>query len=131
MNLQAANQALKIRALMHQGTQINQARVEAWAATLDPDMPPTEARSLALQWYRNNNGWMEPADLNRLWRALKRERLNLFQMPQPPAEIACDPVAYAEYEAEWRKQIIQGATPGTAALTALAAPKQIGGNHGQ
>lgn len=131
MNLQAANQALKIHALAHQGTQIDQAKLEYWAATLDPDMSPTEARNLAIEWHKNNTGWMEPADLNRLWRALKRECLNSYLMPQPPAEIACDPVAYAEYEAEWRKQIIQGATPGAAALTALAAPKQIGGNHGQ
>lgn len=130
MNLQAANQALKIHALAHQGTQIDQAKLEYWAATLDPDMSPNEARNLAIEWHKNNTGWMEPADLNRLWRALKRERLNSYLMPQPPAEIACDPVAYAEYEAEWRRQIIQGATPGTAALTALTAPRQIGGQNG-
>ena len=49
-----------------------QARAQAWAATLDPDLDLTEAKRMLITHYRETTSGVMPAHLNRLWRDYRR-----------------------------------------------------------
>lgn len=51
-----------------------QQKAKAWALVLDSDMPVHEARNLAAAHYSESSAAVMPADLNRAWRALRKER---------------------------------------------------------
>lgn len=53
-------------------------RAQAWAATLDLDMPVEEARALVNDHYRNFTDCLMPAHLNQLWRTRKRKLSESF-----------------------------------------------------
>lgn len=81
------------------GTEEAAQKAKAWALVLDPDLPVESARNLVAQHYSESNSAIMPADLNRSWRALRRQqaeserqrriideirRAELSAVPMPP-----------------------------------------------
>lgn len=95
-----------------------------WAAALDSDLPEGTAYKLTTDAYGEGD-FISPADINRLWRALKQQRLqNRHEPPDPPYEIATNPNAYHEYRKTYIHQIAWGIKPEIAKQQALVNATQ-------
>lgn len=96
-----------------------------WAEALDGDLPEGTAHTLTVDAYREGVEFISPADINRLWRALKQQRLQAnHEPPDPPYEIATNPNAYHEYRKTYIHQIAWGIKPEIAKQQALVNATQ-------
>ena len=102
----------------------DQAAALAWAEALDRDLPLPDALRIVSEYYRDERAWVMPADINRRWRALGRERLaeaDRKGLPEAPDDIADDPQAWITWKRTQIRAIKAGATPEQAEARALQA----------
>ena len=63
------------KAAAYDNRQPNEAAALAWSEALDRSLPLQDALRIVSEHYRDERAWVMPADVNRRWRTLGRERL--------------------------------------------------------
>nr|DAE82753.1 MAG TPA: Loader and inhibitor of phage G40P [Caudoviricetes sp.] len=100
----------------------------AWAEALDRDLPLQDALRIISEHYRDERAWVMPADINRRWRALGRERLAKAErlgLPDAPADIADNPQAWLTWKRTQIRAIKAGASPEQAEARAARAIESV------
>lgn len=112
------------KAAAYDNRQPNEAAALAWSEALDRSLPLQDALRIVSEHYRDERAWIMPADINRRWRALGRERLAKAErlgLPAAPANIADDPQAWLTWKRTQIRAIKAGATQEQAEARALQA----------
>lgn len=102
------------KAAAYDNRQATQAAAIAWAEALDQDLPLQDALRIVGEHYRDERAWVMPADINRRWRTLGRERLAKAErlgLPEAPADLADDPQAWLTWKRTQIRAIKAGASP--------------------
>jgi hypothetical protein len=93
---------------------VGEADVVAWhSAVGDLDFP--DAREAVVRHYRNTRDWIMPADVRKLVKEIREQRLTRHAVPAPSAELADQPGRYMEAVQDAVRQIARG----------FSLPKQI------
>ena len=72
---------------------VGDADVDAWLLAVG-DLSFDDAKVAVAQHYRESREWMMPADVRRIVRQAREERIKALPLPAPDAETAKDPTAY-------------------------------------
>lgn len=105
-----------------------------WAADLDdPWLTPGIAAEALKRHYRADSRRIMPADLLAHAENIRRERLALVRMPDPPPGLTADPALYAEALTAAETAILAGEdpAPAMAAVAARLRPELTGGWTGR
>ena len=120
------------KAAAYDNRQPNEAAALAWSEALDKSMPLQDALRIVSEHYRDERAWVMPADVNRRWRTLGRERLAKAErlgLPDAPANIADDPQAWLTWKRTQIRAIKAGATPEQAEACAARAIESAPREH--
>lgn len=127
LNTETAKIALSILAAKNPGlykTGNPEKQLAIWAAAIAPDLPPHQVHEVVIQVCAETR-LPEIADINAKWAEIKRDRVRDAFEPDPPREIADNPIAFLEYKKTWVRSIALGNNPGTAQRIALDNAKRF------
>lgn len=106
MNAKECGKLLAIMAL-YDYRKVGAPEVAAWLHVIG-DLRFADAEQAVLGHYRECRERIMPADVRSRVKAVREERLRKTPLPDPPAAVADDPVAYTEWLGAERRRIADG-----------------------
>lgn len=89
----------------------DEARIEAWANSLDPEVTLQDAYDAVAEHFRHSNDWIMPAHVNRACRNILHARVTASLRDSaltPPEALGGDP----QLEAAWKRDVLAAISAG-------------------
>ncbi|WP_276670261.1 hypothetical protein [Schaalia cardiffensis] len=92
--------------------QPSQAAATAWGETIDEDVTLQDALTIVRDHYANSRDWIMPADINRISRQLRRQRITtvIDNRVIVPEGLGDEPALEAEWRARMTRAVGDGLT---------------------